>query len=104
MKKFITNSSSYVTALLITVIALTFTAGAAMGLDSAVTHKGLGVAVFIIGLVLIAGWMIDVIVKSSVKTFGEMRGEESAKFISNIAYGSMAILSIVLIIVALIVH
>ncbi len=89
---------------MITAVAFAFTAAAAMGLDEAVTNKGLGIAAFVLGIVLTFVWIADSSLKGLVNSYKDWRKEESIDFAGTVIYATLGVISVLLTIVALAVH
>ena len=86
------------------VIGTSPTAGAAMGLDGAVTNHSFGVAAFAFALILIFAWTISGIVSAYVISYKKARKGELGQTIEWLSKTILGSISIIMVIVALIIH
>ncbi len=89
---------------LVFAISLGVTGGAAMALDSAVTHQSFGIVAFALPLVLSFVWIVSTIVSTYVKSYEEMRGGEAGRNAEFLIKFGLGLLSIMITIVALAIH
>ncbi|NQZ66320.1 MAG: hypothetical protein HRT99_03850 [Mycoplasmatales bacterium] len=96
--------SAIATWTLIIAISLGVTGGAAMALDSAVTHQSFGIVAFALPLLLSFIWIVSSIVSTYVKSYEEMRGGEAGRNAEFLIKFSLGLLSIIITIIALAIH
>ena len=104
MKHIVKKFSNIIIIVAILAIFFAWTAGAAMALDSAVSHQALGITVFSLGIILSVLWIIDQILKSYIRWYKIFRKGALGETIFLISIGSYSIILIFLNIISLVIH